>query len=266
MIPELHRSGSGTAEAEKKENQPPKSNTRRRRKGRTPHQLVHTPLKGVQQQEAALQQELRRLAKRVIAPLAFHPKYKRVEDFLRPFKDDPWEALQKYEGAFYDGPFEDLVRGTVLDLRAVYQKILRREYQSYRDCISDINTLWGSLGDIPGDRPESAQGIPDDDCLRTVSPMRGPSREFQRIFRELLDNHEKAEAASAAVPPAAEKSPSSTWDCSPLDKPVLRAVGQNYCDCCTNPVSICALRICSGVYGMRIHYGVTHQVGHPVFM
>ena len=266
MIPELHRSGSGTAEAESKENETPKSNTRRRRKGRTPHQLVHTPLKVVQQQEAALQQELRRLAKRVIAPLAFHPKYKRVEDFLRPFKDDPWEALQKYEGAFYDGPFEDLVRGAVLDLRAVYQKILRREYQSYRDCIGDINTLWGSLGDIPDDRPESAQGIPDDDCLRTVSPMRELSREFQRIFRELLDNHEKAEAASAAVPPAAEKSPSSTWDCSPLDKPVLRAVGQNYCDCCTNPVSICALRICSGVYGMRIHYGVTHQVGHPVFM
>ena len=207
--------GPVAAGCENKENEPPKNKTRRR--GKRP-----APRRGTvqqQHQDAARQQQLLLLAKRVIAPIAIHPKYKKVEKFLRFLKG---HDLQKFKAQWVQDLPQCLVKGTVLDLRAVYQKILRREYHSAIECIGDIDNLWASLGDIK---------------LENFGPLRELSEELSHIWMTMYLEHE-FEELHEKVPE--EKRSATTWDCNPLDKPVLRAVGKNYCVCCTNPVSICA--------------------------
>ena len=150
FIPDLPVTASGAAEDKNKENEPPKKNTRRR--GKRPTQSKDSISIVQYRQDMARQQELRLLgglARRVIAPLVLHPKYKTVEGFLRQIKDFPREALRK------DGGKAE----TVLDLRAVYRKISRREYQSIDECILDVENLWEWMGEIANGEMRVKQSV-----------------------------------------------------------------------------------------------------------
>ena len=68
--------------------------------------------------------------------------------------------------------------------------------------------------------------------------MRDLSREFSQLWTELYFEYIGLKKPLDKRDKEAEKRSTTTWDCNPLDKPVLRAVGKNYCVCCTNPVSV----------------------------
>ena len=163
-----------------------------------------------QQDQTALQQELKRLAKRVIAPLAMLKEYKDLAAYLliqKNFGYEKWLNLHS-AGKEPDPKFVPLLKGTVPDLRVVYGKIMRGEYKSRVECVTDIEYLWSSMMNV-------ATG----------------TKRLHRIWQEMYGKFNRDEKREK------EKS-TKTWDCNPLDKPVLRVIGRNYCACCTNPVSI----------------------------
>ena len=192
---------------ENKENEPPKNLQKPSITGK--NLAPGKPEQRPQYREYAFeeQEELVLLAKRVIAPLTLHPKYKLFEERARRVNWGAIPCLDRFGS------------GCAKDLGAVYRKIMRGQYGSRDECLKEIALMWYAAwrGTEPSD------------------PIRLLPVSLRWVFDKMLSLHvhERRKEVFGEVPVPGK----STWHSNPLDKPMLRAIGKNHCICCTNPVS-----------------------------